>query len=108
LSNCEQGRCFFNYRVVIENCNPFKIQLVHRDWYIFDSLKEANFVSGEGVVGEQPHLLPNESFSYTSGVEIASEIGYMKGFYTFINLGTESHFQVHVPVFQLVVPSKLN
>lgn len=108
LSHMDEGRYFFNYRVMIENCNPFKIQLLHRDWYIFDSLKEANFVSGEGVVGEQPLLLPNDTFTYTSAVEISSEIGYMKGFYTFINLGTEMHFQVHVPVFQLISPPKMN
>lgn len=108
LSQVGESRYFHNYRVIIENCNRFKIQLLHRDWYIFDSLSEANFVSGEGVVGEQPLLLPGEKFSYTSGVEINSELGFMKGYYTFINLGTEAHFQVHVPSFDLYYPPKMN
>lgn len=108
LSQVDEGRYFFNYRVEITNNNTFKIQLLHRDWYIFDSLKEATFVSGEGVVGEQPFLTPGEHFVYTSGAELISDVGYMKGFYTFKNLGTDSFFQVHVPVFQLITPVRLN
>ncbi|MDC1403289.1 Co2+/Mg2+ efflux protein ApaG [Crocinitomicaceae bacterium] len=108
LSHLDLGRYFFNYRIEIKNFNHFKIKLLHRDWYIFDSLGEAVFVSGEGVVGEQPVLQGGESFRYTSGVELASELGYMKGYFTFINLGTENHFQVHVPKIQLNCPLKLN
>ncbi|MBU2019175.1 MAG: Co2+/Mg2+ efflux protein ApaG [Bacteroidetes bacterium] len=108
LSRTEQGLYFFNYRIEIKNQNPFKIQLMHRDWYIFDSLNDANFVSGEGVVGEQPMLLPDEIFVYTSSVELKSEVGIMKGYYTFLNLGTETHFQVNVPTFQLITPPRLN
>jgi ApaG protein len=32
-------------------------------------------VIGEGVVGEQPHLLPNEAFEYTSGAMIKTPTG---------------------------------
>ncbi|MCT4560167.1 MAG: Co2+/Mg2+ efflux protein ApaG [Crocinitomicaceae bacterium] len=108
LSQLDLGHYFFNYRVEIENNNPFKIQLMHRDWYVFDSLNDASFVSGEGVIGEQPILLPGERFVYTSGAELSSEIGFMKGFYTFLNSGTETHFQVNVPTFQLISPPRLN
>ena len=108
LSQHESGLYFFNYRIEIENLNPFKIQLLHRDWYIFDSLSEPCFVSGEGVIGEQPVLMPDEKFIYTSGAELSSELGFMKGFYTFKNIGTETFFQVHVPTFQMVTPSRLN
>lgn len=108
LSQLDLGLYFFNYRVEIENNNSFKIQLMHRDWYVFDSLNDASFVSGEGVIGEQPMLLPGERFVYTSGAELSSEIGFMKGFYTFLNLGTETYFQVNVPTFQLISPPRLN
>jgi ApaG protein len=108
LSRTEQGLYFFNYRIEIKNKNQFQIQLLHRDWYIFDSLNDANFVSGEGVIGEQPSLLPDEQFIYTSSVELNSEVGFMKGFYTFLNLGTEALFQVNVPTFQLITPPRLN
>lgn len=108
LSQGDRGLFFFNYRIEIENNNPYKIQLLHRDWYIFDSLNDASFVSGEGVIGEQPILNPNENFVYTSGAELSSDIGFMKGYYTFLNLGTETHFQVYVPTFQLLSPPRLN
>ncbi|MFT7344405.1 MAG: ApaG protein [Lentimonas sp.] len=108
LSQIDRSVYFFNYRVEIENNNTFSVQLIHRDWYIFDSLKESNFVSGEGVIGEQPILQPGEKFLYTSGAGLASEIGFMRGYYTFLNIGTETHFQVHVPTFQLISYPKLN
>ncbi len=108
LSQMDNGLFFFNYRIEIENHNPYRIQLLHRDWYIFDSLNEPSFVSGEGVIGEQPVLSPEEKFIYTSGAELASEVGFMKGFYTFKNIGTETTFQVFVPTFQLVTPPRLN
>ncbi|MFA7274869.1 MAG: Co2+/Mg2+ efflux protein ApaG [Crocinitomicaceae bacterium] len=108
LSKPDSGSFFFNYRIEIVNNNNFKIQLLHRDWYIFDSLQESTFVSGEGVVGEQPVLLPSEHYTYTSGAELNSEIGYMKGYYTFINLTNNVIFQVHVPNFQLIDPIRLN
>jgi ApaG protein len=47
---------FFSYRIDIENQNQFKVQLLHRDWFIFDSLNPIIHVSGEGVVGQQPIL----------------------------------------------------
>lgn len=108
LSQLDMGLYFFNYRVEIENNNSFKIQLMHRDWYVFDSLNDASFVSGEGVIGEQPMLLPGERFIYTSGAELSSEIGFMKGFYTFLNTGTETYFQVNVPTFHFISPPRLN
>ena len=108
LSNVEIGSFFHNYHVTIENHNPFAVKLLHRDWYIFDSLSDANYVSGEGVIGEQPVLKPNERFSYTSGCELMSEVGFMKGFYTFVNLSTGKAFQVNIPIFTLMYPPKLN
>jgi ApaG protein len=108
LSDLMQHRYFFNYRIDIENNNSFKVQLLYRDWFIFDSLEEASFVSGEGVVGEQPVLLPTQRYDYVSGCELNSEIGNMRGFYTFRNLDTGALFQVDIPQFDLYYPGKLN
>jgi ApaG protein len=38
-------------------------------------------VRGEGVVGEQPRLLPGEAFEYTSGAVLETELGTMHGSY---------------------------
>jgi ApaG protein len=108
LSNVEENRFFFNYHIQMHNFNGFTIQLLHRDWYIFDSLNEPNFISGEGVVGEQPVLRADEKYSYTSGCELFSELGFMKGFYTFKNLRSGNLFQVHIPMFHLIYPYRMN
>ncbi len=108
LSEVTETQFFFNYNIEIQNTNSFDVQLISRDWYIFDSLSDASYVTGSGVVGEQPVLKPGDRFNYTSGAEIASELGMMKGFYTFRNLMDGSLFQVFVPTFLLEYPFKLN
>jgi len=108
VSQTKEGSYFFNYRISIENRNSYSIQLVHRDWFIFDSLNPPVHVSGEGVVGQQPVLEAGESYSYTSGCEIHSEIGSMHGFYTFMNNETNELFRVEIPVFDLIFPGRLN
>lgn len=108
LSNIEIGSFFHNYHIQIENHNPYAVQLLHRDWYIFDSLSESSYVSGEGVIGELPTIKPGEKYNYTSGCELFSELGFMKGFYTFKNLQTGSLFEVNIPLFGLNYPPKLN
>ncbi|NVK63661.1 MAG: Co2+/Mg2+ efflux protein ApaG [Flavobacteriales bacterium] len=108
LSEITKSSYFHNYQVQIQNTNSFPIQLKTRDWYIFDSLNEDRYVRGAGVVGEYPILKPGESFQYTSGCDLRSEIGYMKGFYTFINLLDGNLFEAVVPDFRLEYPAKLN
>lgn len=108
LSEISELQFFFNYAIEIENTNAFEVQLISRDWYIFDSLSEARYVSGAGVVGEQPVLKPGEKFTYTSGSDLQSELGMMKGFYTFKNLTDNTLFEVFVPTFLLEYPHKLN
>jgi ApaG protein len=108
LSQIENRSYVFNYSVYIKNTNPFDVQLVQRDWYIFDSLNEIRLVNGEGVIGLQPILKPGESFTYTSGCDLNSEIGFMKGFYTFRRLDDNENFRVTVPHFNLEYPAKMN
>ena len=108
LSDIPGQSYFFNYMIEIVNQNNYEVQLMTREWYIFDSLSQARYVSGEGVVGEQPVLKPGEQYLYTSGCEIHSDIGMMKGFYTFRNLKNGDLFQVFVPTFLLEYDGKLN
>jgi len=108
LSNIVESNYFFNYKIDIENTNSFDVQLLTREWYIFDSLNEARYVSGQGVIGEQPILKSGERYTYTSGCDLKSDIGIMKGFYTFKNLVDGENFQVFVPTFKMEHPGKLN
>ena len=108
LSEIIESQYFFNYKIEMTNKNDFDVQLISRDWYIFDSLKDARYVNGLGVIGEQPVLRPGESFTYMSGCDLRSEVGMMKGFYTFKNIERDELFEVFVPTFKLEYPPKLN
>lgn len=108
LSDVINKTYFYNYRIDIVNTNDFPVKLIARDWFIFDTLNEARIVSGPGVVGEQPLLQPSEHYTYTSGCDLSSEIGQMKGYYTFQNMMDGESFQVFVPDFNLEYPGKMN
>ena len=108
LSELMESHLFFNYHIEIENTNDFDVQLMTRDWYVFDTLADAKYVNGVGVIGEQPVLKPGQVYTYSSGCDLQSEIGMMKGFYTFKNLIDGELFEVFVPTFRLEFPGKLN
>lgn len=108
LSTVSESVYYFNYHITIENQNNYSIQLIHRDWFIYDSLFPAAHVSGEGVIGQQPILEAGEVFSYTSGCELRSEIGAMSGFYTFLNFQSKETIRVDIPTFQLIYPGRMN
>lgn len=108
LSYLDENSFVFEYRIKIENLNQDYVQLLSREWYVFDTLNEPQHFEGLGVVGEQPKLKQDEHHSYISYCELKSEIGYMEGFYTFLNLLTNTEFKVIIPRFNLVYPYKLN
>jgi ApaG protein len=107
-SNLLQNVYYFEYKIQIENKSDHTVKLIRRDWFIYDSLDVPRYVSGEGVVGQQPVLSPGEVYQYTSGSDLSSEIGYMTGHYTFIDLETKTEFPVYIPRFDLVFPAKMN
>ena len=51
------------------------MRLLSRHWIITDGNDHVEEVRGKGVVGEQPHLKPGESFRYTSGTMIGTPVG---------------------------------
>tara|TARA_R110002124_G_scaffold84298_1_gene219655 strand:+ start:161 stop:547 length:387 start_codon:yes stop_codon:yes gene_type:complete len=94
----------FAYFITIENNSEQTVKLTDRFWQIFDSLNKTEIVEGEGVVGQTPILKPNDTYSYSSGCFLESNIGSMKGFYTMQNTKTLEHFKVTIPTFQLLTP----
>lgn len=106
-SNFVLNHFVFAYDIRIENLNDFPIQLLTRHWDIYDI--EHEVVDGDGVIGEQPILQPNEVYSYQSGTEMYCRHGSMKGFYNFIRLdGNNSNgFQVKIPQFGCIVDTAL-
>ena len=83
------------------------VQLIARDWLITDADGKTTKVQGKGVVGQQPVLLPNTSYCYSSGAIINTPVGTMQGHYQMVNDDGFS-FSVEIPVFRLAVPNILN
>ncbi len=98
----------FSYGINIENKNDFPIQLMRRFWHITDSNTRKREVEGEGVIGEQPVILPGKSYSYRSSCDFTTDTGRMHGNYQMLNLDTEEVFSVEIPSFMLMVPHRLN
>lgn len=98
----------YAYRITIINQNPHTIQLLSRHWHIRDSTGTNKEVQGDGVVGVQPIIEPNESYQYVSACNLSSDIGKMYGTYTMLNLLTNTNFEVIIPAFVLIYPYKLN
>jgi len=98
----------FAYRITIENTNPFTVQLLHRYWHIFDSTAPPREVEGEGVVGQQPILAPDERHQYTSWCNLQTDIGRMYGTFLMQRIDNGDSFKVRIPAFRMIVPHKLN
>ncbi len=108
FSNPRNHLFIFSYGIEIENKNSFPIQLISRHWYILDSNTKRREVEGEGVIGEQPVILPGEKFTYRSTCDFTTDTGKMCGYYWMKNTRTEQSFKVEIPEFMLMVPYKLN
>ncbi len=107
-SNPLNAEFMFAYRISIENLNKFPIKLLRRYWHIFDSNGGYREVEGEGVVGLQPTLNPGEQYQYVSGCNLKTEMGKMYGTYQMENLLSKQLFEVAIPVFEMIVPFKMN
>jgi ApaG protein len=107
-SNPREQRFVFGYHVHIENGTPDTVQLLKRRWQIVDSNGVIREVAGDGVVGRQPILKPGEFHEYVSFCNLFSEIGKMFGAYTMLKKKDGAEFEVNIPEFHMVAPSKLN
>lgn len=107
-SNPEKEHFMFAYQITVENLSDYAVQLMRRQWFIFDSNGTQREVEGEGVVGIQPVIAPGESYSYVSGCNLTTDIGAMSGTYLMHRVTDETDFSVDIPEFQLIVPYRLN
>ena len=98
-----QGRYVFAYTVRISNEGRDTVQLKTRHWIITDGTGRVQEVTGEGVVGEQPVLRPNQSFEYTSGCPLSTPFGVMEGTYQMVTQSGE-RFDAKIAPFTLSEP----
>jgi ApaG protein len=103
----ERQQWFYLYTVRITNGGSETVQLLSRHWIITDGEGEVEEVRGPGVVGEQPILLPGESFDYTSGCPLPTPFGSMRGSYQMVTEGGES-FDAEIATFELSQPYLVN
>lgn len=107
-SNPSLNRFIHSYNITIENISNKKVQLISRYWLITDGDGNKREVRGDGVVGEQPKLMPGDNHSYNSWCPLSFPTGKMEGHFIMVDLDTEESFEVDVPAFTLMTPFKEN
>ena len=104
-SKPEKKQFVFSYDIRIENRSDITVKLLRRKWTIINSENEVHEVDGEGVVGLQPDIKPNETFIYSSWCPLNSSWGTMEGSYLLID-EENKQFEVSIPRFYLTTELK--
>ena len=99
-SRPQQGEWVFEYTVRITNQGSETVQLISRHWIITDGQGQTEEVQGPGVVGEQPVLVPGESFKYSSWCPLRTPMGTMRGTYQMARASGEK-FDIEIAPFGL-------
>ncbi len=106
-SNETENRFVFSYTITLSNLGSRSVTLRRRHWLITDSNQHLQEVKGKGVVGEQPTINPGESFEYTSGTVLNTQVGVMSGNYQ-MELEDGTPFDTPIPQFVLSIPRVLH
>lgn len=102
----EDSRLYlFGYSIEITNQCRHPIQLVKRQWRITNGWGHIELIKGIGVVGQQPTIQPQESFSYESFCPLSTPTGQMEGMYWFRD-HEDQHFRVSVPTLYFIRPNE--
>lgn len=97
----------FSYTIKISNNSNQKITLLTRHWLITDGNAQIREVYGDGVVGQQPLILPGRYFSYASYAVLSTPIGFIEGKYKMRN-SSGSVFDVHIQKLNLTQPHAIH
>ncbi|WFC64252.1 Co2+/Mg2+ efflux protein ApaG [Pseudomonas sp. REST10] len=106
-SQPEQSRYAFSYKVTIVNNGELPAQLLSRHWIITDGDGRVQEVRGAGVIGQQPHIEPGASHTYSSGTVMATQVGTMQGSYQML-AEDGKRFDAIIAPFRLAVPGALH
>ena len=97
----------FSYTITVKNNSVETVQLLSRYWLITDANGDTNIVTGEGVIGQQPFIKADQSFTYSSGCILKSPLGNMQGHYQ-MKTNSAELIQVEISPFRLAKPNILN
>lgn len=100
-------RFVFAYHVSIHNEGDISVQLMSRHWIITDGNDKVQEVKGAGVIGLQPKLQSGESFQYSSGAVIDTQVGIMQGSYQMQDVNGQL-FDAEIPAFKLAMPNMVH
>ena len=106
-SEPELDRYVFAYTITIANNGELPARLISRHWVITDANGKVQEVTGDGVVGEQPHLNPGDIFRYSSGAVLETPVGAMQGLYR-MEADNGVNFDAPIAPFTLAVPGVLH
>ena len=106
-SDPKANRFVFAYSIEIHNAGDEAVELLSRYWHIKDDNEKVQEVSGEGVVGQKPLILPGQAFEYTSGAIIGTEIGVMHGSYEML-AASGRKFNAPIAPFLLAMPRTIH
>ena len=102
-----ENRYVFSYTITISNEGSVPARLISRHWQITDGNGKVKEVRGDGVVGEQPYLVPGQGFRYSSGAILETPVGSMQGSYR-MHADNGDRFDAPIPPFTLAVPGQIN
>ena len=105
-SKPEEGHYAFSYTITIRNEGQVPARLLTRHWVITDANGKVKEVRGEGVVGEQPYLLPGQGFRYSSGAVLETPVGAMQGSYQML-ADDGAHFDAPIAPFTRIAFSNV-
>ncbi len=106
-SDPSRNQYVFAYTITVTNTGTVAVRLLSRHWIITDGDHHVQEVKGQGVVGQQPLLAPGESFEYTSGANLPTAVGTMRGTYQMV-ADDGLAFDAVIAPFTLSVPRVLH
>lgn len=98
----------FAYQIEITNESSEVVQLLSREWHVTNAWAGTYIIKGEGVVGRQPIISPEESHTYISGTHFPTPIGKMEGIFLMRRFSDNQIITVKIPPFIMVVPYTMN
>lgn len=102
-----EGEYVFVYHICIQNKGEQAAQLLSRKWLITDADGNITEVKGDGVIGEQPVIAPNQTHQYSSFSVLKTKVGCMQGSYQ-MRAEDGELFEADIPMFTLAVAGVLN
>jgi len=107
-SSPQEHYYLFAYEVEIHNASEATVQLLRREWNIYDGVGTHREVKGDGVIGKQPVIEPGQTHKYVSFCDFATMAGTMNGYYDMHRFSDDKEIRIKIPEFEMIVPFIFN